>query len=653
MQDARAADVVNDSSQMASVSVHGTVNSFDFIITRTKRGRKGGLEFILDGKDLTKQAIKDTQIAINESLGVGPQILARTIFHGQHAMNGLLEATDAKLKEELSVIVPLELWQSAASISRSKARSLFADASKYQAMHSMRAKDVDTLSRKVDLSKNEVDAKLSNLEKKRKELYQTTSHIEILPTDTMSSEDISSLREEMKNVEEELMDLESELCRESERKAFELRNLQAEADICHNSTKNARDALIRSERVFDRAENSLLNAKDILQQVELKWKDFRGGESSTFEQQTCPTCKQPIGQNDDDHSHANLILTMKKEVDVAIAKVDEKEDEFKRALSDKESFSNMLKDCERESREMHERLVEVKGKWMVQIEQLNNSVIASRKKQIEITKTLSEAATKKREVEAILSQKVVASVEMERFEESHAAAQKAYEDLNVELKRSNSYLKELISKEETAKNDSAMMSALSEIFGSKGVQTFVLQNAVFALQLSSQRYLDELSDGTQRLELSLEAGDRIFRQAAVLGQDGEWMQRPLSTLSGGQWRRCSLALTLGFAELVARRGRLRPSLLVLDEPLTHLDATGRSYVGSLLRKMLRGRLSGSHDEDGEEMNKLGSSERLSTILVILQDLAAEELEEAFDCIDEVKKENGESLVHIDADFMRS
>jgi hypothetical protein len=29
------------------------------------------------------------------------------MFHGQFAMNGLLEATDARLKEELSLVIPL------------------------------------------------------------------------------------------------------------------------------------------------------------------------------------------------------------------------------------------------------------------------------------------------------------------------------------------------------------------------------------------------------------------------------------------------------------------------------------------------------------------------------------------------------------------
>ena len=567
---------------MASVSIHGTVNSINFVITRTKGGRKGGLEFILDGEDLTKQAIKDTQIAINESLGVGPQILARTIFNGQHAMNGLLETTDARLKEELSVIVPLELWQSAASIARSKGRSLLADASKYQAMHSLRSKDVDALSRKVDSSKDEVDTRLKNLKRQREKMHKTSFQSEESSTDTMSNEEILSLQEKMEKVEGELMELESHLRQETERKALELRSLQIEADVAHNSTKKSRDALMKGERAFDRAENVFLNANNNLQQVELKWERFSGNKPSVLAQQTCPTCKQPIGRNDGDHSHAELILTMKKEVDVAILKVSDAEGEYKRTLSGKEYFSNMLKERELESRKRHDSLVEAKARWKVHMEQLNDNVITSRRRQLETTKALSQAATKKREAEAILSQKAVASVEMERFEESHATAQKVYEDLNGELNRNKSFLKELITEEEAAKNDSTMMSALSEIFGSKGVQTFVLTNAVYALQLSSQRYLDELSDGTQRLELSLEAGDRIIRQAAVQGQDGEWVQRPLSALSGGQWRRCSLALTLGFAELVARRGRLRPSLLVLDEPLTHLGklvgSSGRDTI---------------------------------------------------------------------------
>jgi DNA repair exonuclease SbcCD ATPase subunit len=125
----------------------------------------------------------------------------------------------------------------------------------------------------------------------------------------------------------------------------------------------------------------------------------------------------------------------------------------------------------------------------------------------------------------------------------------------------------------------------------------------------------------------------------VIGSDGAFKERPLSTLSGGQWRRCSLALTFAFAELVARRGKLRPSICVLDEPLTHLDRSGRAKVGEVIRGMLR-------PPDSAEFRGFGGL-GMTTVLIILQDLAAEELDEAFDCIDEVVKEKSSSYVKVD------
>ena len=108
----------------------------------------------------------------------------------------------------------------------------------------------------------------------------------------------------------------------------------------------------------------------------------------------------------------------------------------------------------------------------------------------------------------------------------------------------------------------------------------------------------------------------------------------------GQWRRCSLALSLGFSDLVARRGRLCSSLLVLDEPLTHLDSNGRDNVGRLLRKII-------HSSNSPRSTGPVGGLLLSTIIIILQDLVAEELSESFDCIDQVVRSKGHSTVVVD------
>ena len=110
-------------------------------------------------------------------------------------------------------------------------------------------------------------------------------------------------------------------------------------------------------------------------------------------------------------------------------------------------------------------------------------------------------------------------------------------------------------------------------------------------------------------------------------------------LSGGQWRRCSLALSLGFADLASQLGKLKSSFCVMDEPLTHLDRTGRVAVGRVLRSLI-GR---THEAEPTSIARY----HVSTLIIILQDLAAEELEESFDCIDEVIKREGQSFVLVD------
>lgn len=93
----------------------------------------------------------------------------------------------------------------------------------------------------------------------------------------------------------------------------------------------------------------------------------------------------------------------------------------------------------------------------------------------------------------------------------------------------------------------------------------------------AHRYLHALSDGALLLHLSIE-GDRVVKRASVRAADGSFRDRSLSQLSGGQWRRASLALELAFAELTRQRSRFSCNLLVLDEVLSQLDSCGRARV---------------------------------------------------------------------------
>jgi DNA repair exonuclease SbcCD ATPase subunit len=149
-----------------------------------------------------------------------------------------------------------------------------------------------------------------------------------------------------------------------------------------------------------------------------------------------------------------------------------------------------------------------------------------------------------------------------------------------------------------------------------------------------------------------------------------YRRRALSQLSGGQWKRAQLALDLAYAECVRRRGLLRSNILVMDEVLTHLDAPGREAAGEVLRSMVRsagadGPSNGDGDVEREEEEYAGgdgaalsanSGHSLlsiltpfsyDTLVMILQDFAAAELEEGFDHVDVVKRTNGVSAVELD------
>ena len=224
-----------------------------------------------------------------------------------------------------------------------------------------------------------------------------------------------------------------------------------------------------------------------------------------------------------------------------------------------------------------------------------------------------------------------------------------------------------------------VLERLASVLGTRGIQNYVFQNVIEQLESITNAYLMVLAEGGIQLALQGdgEDEDRIVKSVWVRSKesDGEYRERSLAQLSGGQWRRVSLALDFAFAELIRRRGVLRSNLMVMDEVLTHLDASGRESVGTVLRAMVQGpgAFNGTTTAEGEKGTEEGVDEfgvalpsaeekrmqRLTgalmgggayeTVIVILQDLAAAELSEAFDHVDVVVKQSDSSRVVLDGD----
>ena len=160
-------------------------------------------------------------------------------------------------------------------------------------------------------------------------------------------------------------------------------------------------------------------------------------------------------------------------------------------------------------------------------------------------------------------------------------------------------------------------------------------------QLSSltASHLEVLSGGRLRLVMSVDGGSlRISKAAWVRDAGGAFRERTLGQLSGGQWRRCALALNLAFVDLARRRGAFRGSALVLDEPITHLDGAGREAVAARLRELC-----------ARPGAARGPADKVDSLFVVLQDTAAEDFGEAFDACDVVSRRGDASVVLQDED----
>jgi DNA repair exonuclease SbcCD ATPase subunit len=620
---------------VARVTLEGLINGLPFTITRTKTASKGGLVFHLDGKDLTTQAVKETQSMIEEKLGVSSQILSRTMFHGQHALNDLLEATDAKFKDELSLVVPLDLWQKASSLARKKSREAKKRSAELTGMIRMRSEDIEKLYFRRAQSEEKLNIKKSEFSKLQEQYDLKMMHV----ADNVPEVDLSALEDQLRKVSSEIKLLdEMYTSLVTERKA-DLAPLQRSLAELNDSLGSLTERCHFKEREVFAATLNLNSAKEKIKQLEQKWSInlSEGHPTDLVSPETCPTCFQPIAQESvsGDHFHANLQTILEKEISNGLELLQVAERSLKSSTIELSESNESRLARQKMKCDLVEDIDRETLRWDTQINNIEEDLVTRRNDFALLSEQLSSIAKESQNV----AKQDAATAAIKAGETAVKFADEVYSTLCKEIEEAEKRLGDLEIEMEKQTKSGRIMSDLGEQFGQRGVQTFVLQNIVGSLETISQIYLDDLSDGAQRLNLSLDTGDRISRSAFVIGPDGVFKERPLSTLSGGQWRRCSLALTFAFAELVARRGKLQPSICILDEPLTHLDRSGRTKVGEVIRSMIRP----SGSADFKEFRGLG----MSTVLIILQDLAAEELEEAFDSIDEVVKEKSDSYVKVD------
>lgn len=733
--DSKVTDVAFDvlsrgKAAYAEVTVWGSVNKVPFQVIRKRGLKTNQLRFVLDGEDLTRQTSRDTQSAMEEALGLDMDFLSLAIFCGQHQMNGLLEATDVRLKERLSKIVRLGVWEDLKETAKKMAKGYVEQG--LDAQTQVRVCELDLERQELeeaellellstDISNNNSSSSSSGGAQLLGCTIRTLDQVEMeLGKLSRQVEEARAAWKESLERREEWARGQAEAGQSAGIRRERLRSLQVgleedkqavavledrwdpnlywaesqrwgvvgKEDTIDPALGLAFAAHVRVEEWQEKVATVEAERAKCLAEIGAAGGDLKkvegalnslvmGEKREGLEEEEegvdgCPTCgraweeggvdakAKAISHLEGEIAKCRLILMEAEEKKprlekqkLVLTRMAEAHVQYLRDVRDWQALCQRLQTRGRELVELQNEIAEGEGVplWteeeQVQPGQRQDQPVDELAHREREFRTLQEQFNKLQDERPRLIQQ---AAELQARERVASEIRKRLGKKREELTKAREALEAIRAIQAEQEEKALLLRALIERFGMRGVQAFVLRGAVAQLERLANRFLAILSEGGLRLGLSLD-GEKIMKEVKVRGGDGVFLDRSLSHLSGGQWRRASLAALMAFRELSRLRSRVDCNLIVLDEVLNHLDGAGRARVGKLLRAMVQGgREDGESEEEEEEGGDgqfEGHSTGIDTAIVILQDLAAFELEDTFDFVDEVVKEGDVSRVALD------
>ena len=567
---------------------------------------------MLDGRDVTAPSIRETQDLLDEALGVPSAVISRLLFQGQHlAQSELLDATDVKFKTELSLVVPLDLWNDAAVEARQSVKQASINLAELGGMRSLRMEDLCMLEEKIETQSIEVQLK----EEEHATAVKALAEFKECETIFESGPTPEEFEADMKQIESRIGNLEVERAtvleiEEAALQAVVNEQLLVKKQLLHHLERKSE----AERRVAEQSTNCSLAQQKLERLSEMWGIDLASKIPDAISMpDRCPVCQQTVMGDE------SLRQSVVDEIHQAFASV---------------ADCNALKtDAESNLAHItatHNSTSSALDMLSIKVQDIRDQCKSSL---LEIDTSIAEERQKMKDLSYLLASKakqVGESSELQKLQTTYAETKAGWDfarqqltQLHEEKKRHSEWIEKVDAESHELSGFLDRMKDIAEMFSARGVQTFVLQNALATLESSMQTYLSHLSGGALRLEMAM--AEKLERRVYLRNSKGTFTERPLGALSGGQWRRCSMALQLAFMDLVS--SKFRCSLAVWDEPLTHLDEKGRMHVGTLFRGLL-------------------TNDRFSTVLMILQDLAADELGESFDEMDEVRRSGDHSKVHL-------
>ena len=657
-------DVVNDFCDQARVRLEGTVNGEPFVVERvaTRKTKGKSLSFTLGDRDLTMQEMRLTQEAIDDAL-LPAQLLSAVAFHGQHTISvgSIIDSTDNQMKEAMTRVVrSMELWvqASAEASSRLKDTKLCAvaanaEASKVQefvkrlndqaaaceereaAWEQANVGAVDAAERRAESLRNAAGRSQSSLGDARGALARTVTEARALAQAAAREAAAAEAMEDDPSADESSPEVARLVKIEAEQRVLDQQ--AAGADKAAATSNAERKALLARAATVIGDDNGMAHCDRCLQPVNADvLREGRERLQREADAVAARVATQDVSAQvfrEQAAALASEVLTARREAmaaqQAAATRKAERTANLRALTAALQRADAALMTADRAFAQAGNDGGVVEDADAAATQQLDVSAATMREYIATLDKACDAAL-------ALADEATEAHFALTQAQAAASTARDAPNPHEGERRRLQSFANDEAIKLGAAKEEvtrladcEAVAKELDAALGRRGIQSYVLDEALGTLQARTCKFLEELSGGFITLGLSATTASksksggalqRVSREIRVRSSSGEMIPRSLKQCSGGERRRVALALALAYGELAAERSAVRVELLVLDEALGHLDDEGMAAAARLFKQLRRG-----------------------TVLVVCQANSA--IEGAFDFTDVVIKEGDSASVH--------
>lgn len=578
-KEANIDDVIKNGEKACGVEVH-----FAQAVIRRTRG-PNELALIADGKVVKGKDAKETQGLIEEFVGLTFETFCQTVYFAQNYTKKFITANQEEKGKILSEVQNLSIFDKAGKEVRELIKINEADLNKLKHSKEMAAKDQELIQKDISAEETKHSHALQQQAQRIQSLNSQIAAQEALRQSAVDNQarriaDLSSQIQDAERIAGEHATAQAQLLEASASMQYDEAK-EKELQEANNQLMSEAGAINAELSGIDKLVSKRMTAESQGRRYATRYKQIQAEKEKNLAfianpTKNCPTCGSQLEACDTTHAQAEIekidqetveiegILTqLAAEIDAPIPTKDELNGKLadirqRRAANDaeikairevKDKLSRTaahLNALEKNIKDQRDRIVKLQG------------AVEAESRPLLLDTTQLDALKMRLETE---SQPLV--LDTTQLDALKAKLEQAmFDAMNLDnlIGEKNRHLARL----ENLKN------------GFKEVKSFVFNSLLNQVNARAQKYLAHLFE----VPVSVRFTNEDMKIETKVKFDG--VDRGLGLLSGGQFRRVSLAVDLALSDVITSRKGARVNLLILDEYFKDLSESSMEKCLALL-----------------------------------------------------------------------